>query len=165
MIVRDLQAGRDTTFGNISEYAWQNTSPGVRLKPDATKLALAVSAEDKTGNGVQLYDAATGSHRVLDSGSAIYTGLAWRRDADDLVVLKAQTDEKREGSTHVVLAWSGVATGTPKLHTLDPTQRQHGVGRYEDGVLSTAVVVRGWTRGVHRHRSVGGKAGHREAPP
>jgi dipeptidyl aminopeptidase/acylaminoacyl peptidase len=120
VIVRNLQSGTDTTFGNISEYAWQNVSDASHLK--GRMLALIVSAEEKIGNGVHLYDAATGIHRVLDSASAIYAGLAWRRDADDLVVLRAHTDDKREGSTHTALAWTTVASGTPKLHTLDPTK-------------------------------------------
>jgi dipeptidyl aminopeptidase/acylaminoacyl peptidase len=76
---------------------------------------------------VYLYDSATGTHRALDSASAIYTGLVWRRDADDLVVLRAETNDKREGSTHVGLAWTRVASGSPKLQTLDP--RKDGVLR------------------------------------
>jgi dipeptidyl aminopeptidase/acylaminoacyl peptidase len=125
VILRDLQSGRDTTFGNISEYAWRTVSDAGRLKAastDPSLLALVVSADEKTGNGVHLLDATTGVHRVLDSGSAIYSGLAWRRDADDLVVLRAHTDEKREGSTHVALAWTSVASGAPKAYALDPAK-------------------------------------------
>jgi len=47
LIVRDLATGRDTTFGNVAEFAWQDKG---RL------LAMAISAEDKAGNGVQLFD-------------------------------------------------------------------------------------------------------------
>jgi dipeptidyl aminopeptidase/acylaminoacyl peptidase len=130
VIVRDLQTGRDTTFGNVSEYAWQNVSEAGRLKAasagdkagSTALLALVISADEKIGNGVHLLDAASGSHRVLDSAAAVYSGLAWRRDADDLVVLRAQTDDKREGSTHVGLAWTGLASGAPKRHMLDPAQ-------------------------------------------
>lgn len=103
LIVRELATGRDTSFGNVSEYAWQDKG---RL------LAFAINADDKTGNGVHLYDPSTGALRVLDSSPAVYTALVWRREADDLVVLRAKTDDKREGPTFVVLAWTGVTTAT-----------------------------------------------------
>jgi len=54
LIVRQLSSARDMTFGNVSEYGWQNLPKRGRL------LAIAISAEDKTGNGVQLYDPETG---------------------------------------------------------------------------------------------------------
>ena len=58
VIVRNLASGKDVAFGNVSEFAWQNA--------DRTHLlALAISAEGKAGNGVQLFDAATGVLRVL----------------------------------------------------------------------------------------------------
>ena len=120
IIVRHLDSGRDTTFGNVAEFAWQNVSEPSKLQ--GRLLAFTISAEDKTGNGIHVYDAASGVHRVLDSGGAIYSGLTWRRDADDLAVLKAHLDERREGATHYVFAWTGVSSDTPRLHGLDPTK-------------------------------------------
>ncbi len=99
LIVRQLETGRDTTFGNVTEFTWQEKG-GL--------LALAIGAEDKTGNGVQLYDPETGSLRVLDSAPAIYAGLTWRKDADDLAVLRSASDERHDGATHAVLAWKGL---------------------------------------------------------
>jgi dipeptidyl aminopeptidase/acylaminoacyl peptidase len=123
IIVRHLDSGRDMTFGNVSEFAWQNVSDRSKLR--GRLLAMVISAEDKTGNGVQLYDAESGALRVLDSGAAVYSGLTWRRDADDLVVLKAHTDEKREGSTQYAFAWTGLASDAPKMQTFDPLE---GIG-------------------------------------
>ena len=108
LIVRQLETGRDTTFGNVTEFTWQEKG-GL--------LALAIGAEDKTGNGVQLYDPETGSLRVLDSAPAIYAGLTWRKDADDLAVLRSATDERHEGATHAVLAWKGLGP----MAAYDPT--------------------------------------------
>ena len=48
-IVRELATGRDTTFGNVGEAAWQTKG---RL------LAIAIAAEDRAGNGVQVFDPA-----------------------------------------------------------------------------------------------------------
>jgi dipeptidyl aminopeptidase/acylaminoacyl peptidase len=113
LIVRELANGRDTTFGNVSEYAWQDKGKF---------LAFAINADDKTGNGVHIYDPSTGALRVLDSGAAVYTALVWRREADDLVVLRAKTDPKRDGATHVALAWTGVTATAPRV--FDPTAQQ-----------------------------------------
>lgn len=113
LIVRELATGRDTSFGNVAEYAWQDKG---RL------LAFAINADDKTGNGVHLYDPASGSLRVLDSSAAVYSALAWRKDADDLAVLRAKSDETREGSTHVALAWTGVTAGGPP-RVMDPASQ------------------------------------------
>jgi dipeptidyl aminopeptidase/acylaminoacyl peptidase len=110
VIVRELATGRDTTFGNVGEAAWQSKG---RL------LAFSIAAEDRAGNGVQVFDPVSGTLRVLDSGTARYIGLVWRRDADDLVVLKSQTDEQRDGATYSILAWTGVGAAE-KIHRYDP---------------------------------------------
>jgi dipeptidyl aminopeptidase/acylaminoacyl peptidase len=111
VVVRHLADGRDTTFGNVGEAAWQTKG---------ALLALTIAADDRAGNGVQVFDPASASLRVLDSGSARYLGLAWRKDADDLAVLKSRTDEMHDGATYAILAWTGVATSAEKLHSYDP---------------------------------------------
>jgi dipeptidyl aminopeptidase/acylaminoacyl peptidase len=120
LIVRQLAGGRDTAFGNVSDYAWQD------LKHKGHLLAMAISVEDKTGNGVQLFDAETGALNVLDSSASIYTGLAWRKDSADLAALKSKADDKRDGPTYIALAWTrlGEKTGEvpPSTFTYDPTK-------------------------------------------
>ena len=115
LIVRDLANGRDTTFGNVSEFAWQDLANRGRL------LALTISAEDKTGNGVQLFDPTTGALRVLDSSASTYTGLAWRKDSADLAVLRSKIDERHEGPTHLVLAWKLLTEASEGNRIYDPT--------------------------------------------
>jgi dienelactone hydrolase len=122
LIVRELATGKDTTFGNVSEFAWRDVS-GQRAGASGHALCLlafTINADDKTGNGVQLFDPETTSLRVLDSAAALYAGLTWRKDADDLVVLRATTDERREGPAHAVLAWTHLA-GEPARHLYDPS--------------------------------------------
>lgn len=114
LIVRDLAKGSDITFGNVSQFAWQDA--------DRTHLlAMIISAESKTGNGVQLFDPATGSLRVLDSSPSIYTDLAWRKDAPDLAVLRAKTDDQKDGPTQVVLVWTGLGAKQDVRSAYDPT--------------------------------------------
>ena len=99
LIVRQLATGRDMTFGNVSEFAWQDQ------KDHGTLLALAISTTDKTGNGVQVFDSKSGTLRVLDSSASTYSNLAWRKDSTDLAALKSKTDDKRDGPTQIALAW------------------------------------------------------------
>lgn len=115
LIVRHLASGRDTTFGNVSAFAWQDLSKQGRL------LALTISAEDKTGNGVQLFDPETGALRVLDSSASTYSGLAWRKDSADLAVLRSKSDDRHEGSTQIALAWTYLADASEIRQVYDPT--------------------------------------------
>ncbi len=114
LIIRELATGKDTTFGNISEYVWQNDEK-------THLLALAISAEGKNGNGVHLFDPRTTVLRVLDSANATYVSLAWREKSADLAVLRAKTDEKRTGSTYATLAWRQLGGSSEKRVELDPS--------------------------------------------
>jgi dipeptidyl aminopeptidase/acylaminoacyl peptidase len=110
VIVRHLADGRDTTFGNVGDAVWQTKG---RL------LALTIAAEDRAGNGVQIFDPASSSLRVLESAPARFHGLTWRKDADDLAVLRSKMDEKKDGATWDVLAWTGVGTPGEKRRQYD----------------------------------------------
>ncbi len=113
VIVRRLATGRDTTFGNVSAIAWQDS--------DASHLlALTISAEGRVGNGVQLFDPATTVLRVLESTPSIYSEPTWRHNAADLAVFRAKADDRRDGPTEAVLAWTGIGK-TERLLTYDPT--------------------------------------------
>jgi dipeptidyl aminopeptidase/acylaminoacyl peptidase len=114
VIVRSLADGHDFTFGNASEYVWQN------LPAKGHLLALSISTADKTGNGVQLFDSATGTLRVLDSSSSVYSGLTWRKDGADLAALRSKSDEKRDGPTQIVLAWNHLGESSEAAHQFDP---------------------------------------------
>jgi dienelactone hydrolase len=114
LMVRNLATGATTTFGNVTEYFWQPAENG-RL------LAMIISADGQAGNGVHLFDAATSILRPLESAAADYSALVWRDDSADLLVLKARNDDKRDGPTQLVLAWSGVGTSTEALRVLDHT--------------------------------------------
>lgn len=112
LVVRTLTSGVDVNFGNVSGFAWQE---------EGTLLALLVDAEGQAGNGVQLFDPATGVLRTLDSKPARYTGLTWKEEDDDLAVLRVRADDDRyEDSTHVILAWTGLAGRNPRKRVFDP---------------------------------------------
>ena len=112
LIVQDLARGTKMTFGNVSEFAW---SDGRAL------LAITVETDGGAGNAVQLLDASTGTLRVLDSSPSIYRMLAWREKGEDLAVLRTRTDKDFRDTTHVVLAWTMVASASPVRRELNPT--------------------------------------------
>jgi len=114
LIVRDLASGTDTTFGNVSEYAWQPSDNG-RL------LAMVISAEGQAGNGIHLFNLASSVLRVLDASSADYSAISWREDASDLVALRSKSSETHDGPTQVALAWTSVGQPGERAVTLDPT--------------------------------------------
>jgi dipeptidyl aminopeptidase/acylaminoacyl peptidase len=118
LIVRQLATGRDTTFGNVSEFAWQD----LRLRGRLLAMAInaASSADEKTGNGVQLFDSATGSLRTLDSAPADYSGLSWRKDSSDLALLRSITNDKHFGPISTALAWRHLGEATESAHRYDP---------------------------------------------
>jgi dipeptidyl aminopeptidase/acylaminoacyl peptidase len=110
LILRQLDSGRNTTFGNVSEFAWQEKGK---------LLAITISADDKTGNGVQLFDPETGSLRVLDSSSSNYNGLTWRKNTSDLAVLRSKTDDRHDGPTEMALAWTHLMESSEARHDYD----------------------------------------------
>lgn len=115
LILRQLSTGHDTSFGNVSEFAWQD------LPRHGALLAMTVNSEDKTGNGVQLFNSETAALRVLDSSTSVYGSLAWRKNSADLAVLRSKSDEHREAATQAALAWTHLGEGSESSHLYDPT--------------------------------------------
>ena len=99
LTVRNLKTGADTTFGNVTGFAWQEKG---------THLALTIGVEGRAGNSLQLFDPAKGELRVLDSGPAVFTALAWRKESSDLAALRSRKDAAREGESYTVLAWKNL---------------------------------------------------------
>jgi hypothetical protein len=52
--------------------------------------------------------------RTLDSSLSIYTGVAWRKNADDLAVLRSKTDARHDGPIFCGLAYAGEDHGLRK---------------------------------------------------
>ena len=110
VIVHNLATGAEIPFGNVSEMAWQDSG---------ARLAMVIDADDQVGNGVQVYDAASGRLQSLDSDEATYRRLAWRDDATDLVVLKTAPDPAFDDTAHVALVWQGVDGSTAQAQRLE----------------------------------------------
>ena len=113
LLIRDLASGTISNFGNVSAFAWAEVG---------TLLAMTIETETGTGNGVHLYDPATGSLHVLESSTSVYRGLAWREDADDLAVLRNSEDEAFAEDTHAILAWADLGSGRLSKREFDPSE-------------------------------------------
>ncbi len=112
-VVRELASGSSLSFGNVSALRWQD---------EGHLLAMTIDADDQIGNGVKLYDPATGRLRSLDADDATYRGLSWRDESSDLAVLKTFTDDGHEDTAHVALAWRDLGSDPPRAFVLDPRE-------------------------------------------
>jgi dipeptidyl aminopeptidase/acylaminoacyl peptidase len=119
LIVRELATGRDMTFGSVSEIAWQ---------AEGTLLAMAVTVDGGVGNGVQLFDTATRTVRVLDSSASSYSGLAWRKHSAALAALRSVSDDAHEGPTHATLVWPDLVKTPEVMRAFDPAVGGTGLG-------------------------------------
>ena len=112
LLVRNLATSVDTTFGNVTNYAWQDKG---------ANLAMTIGIEGRSGNALQIFDPRSGSLRVLDNGPAIFTALTWRKDSNDLAALRSVKQDGYEGESYVALAWKSLSD---KLSThVDAPQR------------------------------------------
>jgi len=112
LLIRDLATGIDTTFGNVTDFKFQDKG---------TNIAMTIGAEGRVGNGIQLFDVATGALKVLDSGDAVFSNLVWRKDAADLAALRSRRDKAYEGDSQTVLAWTNL--GARKSAEVSAPQR------------------------------------------
>ncbi len=110
LVVRDLARGTQVTFGNVADFSWSD---------EGTLLAMTVDVEGRTGNGLQVLDAATGTLRSLDAGDYAYSGIAWRAKSADLAVYRSRTDTAFADTSQVVLAWKEAGTPTAARSAYD----------------------------------------------
>ena len=96
LTIRNLLTGADTTFGNVTGFAWQEKG---------TRIAMTVGVEGREGNSVQAYDPAKGELKVLDSGNAVFSSLVWRKDSSDLAAFRSVKNKDFEGESNLLLVW------------------------------------------------------------
>ena len=113
LVIRTLASATDMNFGNVSRFAWQD---------EGSLLALIVDADGQAGNGVQIFDPATGVLRSLESASARYTEPVWREEEDDLAFLRVEVDSVYEDSSHTVIAWRDLEERNPRRFEFDPSE-------------------------------------------
>lgn len=99
LMVLDPASGASTLLGNVEGFTWQD---------EGGLLALTLRTASGSGNGVALFDPATGVLRTLDSRSARYRALTWRDASAQLAVLRSVKKDGMKDESHDVLVWDDV---------------------------------------------------------
>src|SRR4029079_10499930 len=108
VIVRDIEAGTELTFGNVAESAWSD---------DGSMLAMVIDVGGKSGNRIQLLNTRSGVVKSLDAADRTYSGLQWRAHSDDLAAMRSRADSAYADTSYTVIAWHGcVKTGLTRTH-------------------------------------------------
>ena len=155
LLVRDLTRGAVVSFGNVAAFAWQDKDGG-------HLLAMVVHAEGDLGRSVQLYDPATGLLRVLDSGGASYSGLAWRKDSTTSPSSAPEpcpTARSRPRSSS-----PGEASPTPRAAEDARPHRRRLPRRYPGRRLPAAEVGQHRRGPLHRHQVLDQEGPTRRTP-
>ena len=96
----DLAKGTETSFGNVAAFDWDD---------QGSMLAMIIMTGADKGNAVQVFDAKTGRLKSLDTSEAAYRGLAWRKDGDELAVLRSLKKASEKDSAYTAMAWGDLA--------------------------------------------------------
>ncbi len=111
LLLFELANGNQLNVGNVSEFAFDKKGRW---------LALVIDADDKTGNGVQLRNMATGALLPLESDKANYRSLNWTEEGDAFAVLKGAEDKRFEDKLYSVIGFSNFTAATPSKTIYDP---------------------------------------------
>ena len=106
-----MTSGAIRNIGNVNQFEFD----------DAGKLlAYTVDATDRLGNGVYLFEPATGVTRALNTAQADYDQLTWTSDGTGLAVLRGDKVRGMKQKANALLGWTGVTTAGGKPFTYDP---------------------------------------------
>ena len=111
LLLHELTSGAELNLGNVSEFAFNK--PG-------TRLAIAIDAAAKSGNGLQLRDMTTGALIPLDNAKANYRSLSWTDRGDGLAVLKGADDKAFEDKLYSVAGFTNFSGAQFSKSEFDP---------------------------------------------
>ncbi|MCF6223333.1 MAG: prolyl oligopeptidase family serine peptidase [Flavobacteriaceae bacterium] len=106
LIVKNLKNGKEISFGNIVEFAWQD---------QGDLLALITETKDSLANSIQIYNPISGNIKVLGNKKAIYKGMQWKKKSADLFALRTVKNKSYKGESVDLLIWKELNTNNPKL--------------------------------------------------
>ena len=110
LIIRTLKSGKEISFGNVKNFAWQ---------PKGNLLAFSTHTKDKAANTVQLYNPENNTLTSLDSEASNYISLTWAEDNDDLLVVKEVKDDNYDKATNTLLVWNDLSGKAPAYHNFN----------------------------------------------
>ncbi len=98
LILRELATGKELTFGNVSEFAFDKKGRW---------MAFIIDAMGLTGNGLQLRTMDNGAVLSLDNDKANYRSLTWTEKGEALACLKGKEDKAYEDKMHSIVGFKG----------------------------------------------------------
>ena len=112
LLLYELASGSQLNIGNVGEFAFDKKGAW---------CAWTIDAADKSGNGIQARNMATGALLPLDSDKAVYRGLNWTEEGDGLAAVKGIEDKGFEDKLYSVvgIVFDG---GAPRRTVFDPRQ-------------------------------------------
>ncbi|MEO6725494.1 MAG: prolyl oligopeptidase family serine peptidase [Blastocatellia bacterium] len=113
LILRELATGNELNVGNVADFAFNKKGDW---------LAWTIDANEKSGNGIQARNMASGAVLPLDSDKALYRGLNWTEKGDGLAAVKGIEDKGYADKLYSVVAFTSFANGSPSKTTYDPRE-------------------------------------------
>jgi dipeptidyl aminopeptidase/acylaminoacyl peptidase len=113
LVLRDLRSGLVQSFGNVDEYAFDDSG---------ARLAWTVDAAGQTGNGMYVLDLRTSTMHTLDAGIARYERLTWSESGTALAVLRGTKPDKQKHRANQLIIVANVATSKATTTIFDPSQ-------------------------------------------
>jgi dipeptidyl aminopeptidase/acylaminoacyl peptidase len=131
LLLRDLRQGTVLSFGNVSEFAFDEAG---------THLAYLVDAADEAGNGLYVVDAAEGRIRPLDTASRRYEDLTWSEAAGDVAALRGEKPDGKTQRDNALVIARGIDT-SPRVTTWEPSSDAD----FPQGFVLSELANTGWT--------------------
>lgn len=113
LLVKDLKTQSQISFGNIKSFEWQQ---------EGELLAMIVETKDSLANGIQLYDANSGTLKMLAHSKHLYSHLEWGEKSDYLFAIKAINQERSEEASYELLHWKDFSKLNPIFSNFDPSK-------------------------------------------
>lgn len=114
LIVYDIKRKLDHHFGSVSNY---------RFNKLGTLLAYTRDAADKTANGLYIMNLQSSLQTPLDQNAATYSQMTWDEEGTALAVLKGNKGGKFLQRENQLVAFTGLAGGSPLKHELNSTEK------------------------------------------
>ena len=114
LIVYDIKRKYAHHFGSVSSHSFNK---------QGTLLAYTRDAADKTANGLYIMNLQSSLQTPLDQNAATYSQMTWDEEGTALAVLKGNKDEKFLQRENQLVAFTGLAGGSPLKHELNSTEK------------------------------------------
>jgi dipeptidyl aminopeptidase/acylaminoacyl peptidase len=132
LLLRDLSAGTVLSFGNVSEFGFNEAG---------THLAYLVDADGQAGNGAYLVTAADGRIRALSAGAETFADLAWSETGEALAVLRGEAPEGHSQRANRLVVVTETGSESPQVISYDPA----GDASFPEGFVLSELGNTRWT--------------------